>query len=112
MDLLYQQFIFCTEGILLRMGILQYPNVFDYWGRHTRIAQIADKMSRDRFWFLLRHLHFRDNNSVTQEEKSRNRLWKMTVWFDKVHRQLARYKPTQYVSVDEQMIAFKGICTY
>lgn len=91
------------------MGILQYPNVFDYWGTKTRISQIADKMSRDRFWFLLRHLHFRNNESVTEAEKANNRLWKMSAWFDKIHCRLARFKPTQYVSVDEQMIGFKGM---
>lgn len=90
------------------MGVTQNPHVFDYWNKDLRCSQIADLMSRDRFWFLLRYLHFRDNESVLEKEKNKDRLWKMRIWFNMLHQRLAQIPPLQYLAVDEQMIPFKG----
>lgn len=102
----------CIPGILLRMGVTQYPHVFDYWSTLLRMGPIADCMSRNRFWFLLRHLHFRDNNSVTTKEKEVDRLWKMRIWFNMLHERIGLIPPLQYLAVDEQMIPYKGMLTW
>ena len=36
-------------GILIYMGIVNLPAINDYWKNDTRVPQIANVMSRDRF---------------------------------------------------------------
>lgn len=90
------------------MGIIKYPNIYDYWNRELRIPQIADSMSLDRFIFILRHLHFRNNDGVSENDKRTDRCWKMRLWFDLIIENFSKTQPLQYLSVDEQMIPYKG----
>lgn len=59
-----------TIGLLLYFGIVQLDNIKDYWSAVHGIDLPSKTMSRNRFLFLIRNLHFRDNDSVSVEEKA------------------------------------------
>ena len=52
-------------GILLWMGLVEMPDIKNYWSQRTRFSQIADVMTRNRFTQLLSHLHFVDDTDET-----------------------------------------------
>ena len=51
-------------GILMYMGIGQYPSLDDYWATETRVPQVANVMSSKRFRLLRRTIHFNDSMLV------------------------------------------------
>jgi hypothetical protein len=66
-------------------------------------------MSRDRFFQLRVNLHF--TNSVSNEIKKTNKLWKVQPIIDFVkNRCLEIDRSSTYYSIDEQMVPFLGRC--
>ena len=53
-------------GFSIQMGVNGLPSLDDYWqlDKTLRYALIADRISRDRFRDISRHLHFVDNNTL------------------------------------------------
>lgn len=92
-------------GILLYMGIVSLPAIEDYWNNHTRIAQVADVMSRDRFKKIRCTLHFCDNENAVG---ATDRFFKIRPLIDSIKLSARKVAETSVQSVDEVMIAYKG----
>lgn len=98
-------------GIHGLIGIFKYPAVRMYWGTRFQLKEIADCMSRDRFFSLRVNLHCVDNLGIDETAQKANRLWKVQPVITSVRErclQLERGSGTY--SIDEQMIPFLGSC--
>lgn len=61
-------------GIVMWMGMVKQPSIFDYWRRDEMFATFPKKiMSRNRFQILLSCFHYADN----QQADGNNRLSKI-----------------------------------
>ncbi|XP_051515101.1 piggyBac transposable element-derived protein 3-like isoform X1 [Myxocyprinus asiaticus] len=94
-------------GIYLKMGLVQMSGVSMYWETALRYNQVSDVMSRNRFQELLRSLHFVNNLTVPETEKT-DKLWKLRPWLDSFREKCLQVVPEEHNSVDEMMIPFKG----
>ena len=65
-------------------------------------------MSRTRFETLLTTIHFVDNNTISDDDKKADRVWKLWPWLNELHQNLLDVTPEEYNSVDEIMVPFKG----
>ena len=65
-------------------------------------------LSRNRFWSILRNLHFVDNLNVTQETKDSDHVWKVRPWISGLRDNFLKVSPEEFHSVEKIMIAFKG----
>jgi hypothetical protein len=75
-------------------------------------SQNIAAMSCERFEFLIKCLHF-DDRSTREERKKTDKFAPIrNIWeiFIKQCREL--YKPGSYVTIDEQLLAFKGRCPF
>ncbi len=99
-------------GFCILMGLVQEPEIRDYWSRDPTFhySPIADRISRKRFEEVARYLHFVDNQSLpARGDPGYHRLQRVSPVVDAVkERCLAVYNPTSNLSVDEAMIPFKG----
>jgi len=87
------------------MGVILLPSMDDYWKTGTRINQIADIMSRDRFKMIRSYLHFQDNEAETENT---DRFHKVRPLLKHLRQQFLKLPETPVQSVDEVMIAYKG----
>ena len=88
------------------MGIVRLPKINDYLRNDLRYAQIAEKMSRNRFRLIHRTLHFFDN--TTSDETKLDRVWKLRPWIEKLNKNCSVIICEEFQSVDEIMAPFKG----
>ncbi|CAH1978832.1 unnamed protein product, partial [Acanthoscelides obtectus] len=84
-------------GIICLMSCLKYHRIRMYWAKPTRVAAIADVMTRDRFFSIRSNLKVVIDGSIS-EEKRRSSIAGVLAATQKV------------VAVDEQMIPFTGTC--
>ena len=92
-------------GLVIYMGVVPLPSIIDYWNTWTRISQVADYMSRNRFKAIRSTLHFNDNDQATG---SKDRFFKIWPLFTKVTRELLKVEETPVHSIDEVMVKYKG----
>lgn len=101
-------------GFNIMMGIVQLPEIEDYWKQDPfyHYDPIASRISRDRFKDISRYLHFVDNGAqpqLTRGQPGFDRLCKVKPVINAVQTALlAAYNPSREVVVDEAMIPFKG----
>ena len=97
-------------GMLMYMSVVHLPSTRLYWSAALRVNAVSDVMSRDRFQFILSCLHL-SNNAVQPErgEPEFDILFKVREFLDNLNRNFESHAdPEQIMSVDEQMIPFKG----
>ncbi|XP_064088383.1 piggyBac transposable element-derived protein 4-like [Macrobrachium nipponense] len=92
-------------GLIVYMGLVPLPSIVDFWAVNTRIPQVADLMSRNRFKAIRSSLHFSDND---QAAASQDRFFKVRVPFTKVTREFLKVPETPIHSIEEVMVAYKG----
>ena len=99
-------------GFAILMGINQLPSLVDYWKKdpYFRYSPIADRISRDRFLQIWKYLHFVDNTTLPDRSNPEyDRLCRVRPVIDIILEACkSNYRPHQYQSIDEAMIAFKG----
>ncbi len=109
----------CFWAILIGMGLAQKPTLKDYWRDDLLgIPAFRQIMPRDRFLKILRHL--RCMNVKAAEEPNGvgdpnsagyDRLFKVRPVLDAVLYRFGLYRqPERELSIDEQMIDFRGRC--
>ncbi|XP_069704477.1 piggyBac transposable element-derived protein 4-like [Periplaneta americana] len=100
-------------GILYLAGALKSGrlNVRELWDKNgTGIESIYLTMTYNRFQFLLRCLRF-DNIHDRQERKVIDKLAAVREVFELFVQNSQRcYIPSEYVTIDEQLVAFRGRC--
>ena len=91
-------------GIVLYMGLVQYPKISDYWSTNPfyRNSFIPTIMSRNRFQTLLKFIHFSSKESEDRLRKIRPLIDRLNENFMKV------YEPGRVLTIDESLIPFKG----
>ena len=99
-------------GFMILMGVVKLPSISDYWKRDEifNYGPISSRITRDRFFEILRYLHFSDNSTlVAPGEDGYDKLGKIRPIIRMLNESLqALYYPHKDVSIDEAMIPFKG----
>ncbi|XP_046998482.1 piggyBac transposable element-derived protein 3-like [Schistocerca americana] len=91
-------------GCGMCMSIYGLPSSRMYWKTTTRIPAVADAMSRNRWEQLKLGLHFNDNETIDQADT----LYKISPFLEPLVENFRRIPMSVKLSVDEQMIPFKG----
>jgi len=99
-------------GLSVLFGIKKLPDTDLYWSKDPALGvpYVQKVMPRDRFDKLTRYLHINDNEKAAPlRHRDHDKLLKIHPLFEAVNRKfLEEYQPSQNLSVDEAMIAFKG----
>jgi len=95
-----EQFI----GTLFFMSIYGLPRTEMYWGTETRISQVADVMSRNRWQGIKTNRHLNDNSNSDQ---TTDKLFKLRPFLDSLSNNLQKIPIDEKVCVHEQIIPFK-----
>ncbi|XP_047126408.1 piggyBac transposable element-derived protein 2-like [Hydra vulgaris] len=96
-------------GMTMYMSIFNLPRSKMYWGKASRLSQVADVMSRDRWVELKSNLHFNDNgNMLAPDDVQRDKLFKIRPLIDSLLPKFHSLEVDHKLSVDEQIIPFKG----
>lgn len=103
-------------GILYLAGVTKggRRNVFEMWDNSQGLGLEAVylTMSANRFRFLLRCLRF-DNVHTRDARKSVDKLAAFREIFEMFNNNCKTvYKPTDYLTIDEQLVAFRGNCPF
>lgn len=103
-------------GILYLIGVIKSGrrNVIDLWNNSygTGCDAVYLTMSEHRFRFLMRSLRF-DNIHDRGQRRSLDKLAPIRLLFDKfVSNSVNSFKPTDYLTIDEQLVAFRGRCPF
>ena len=96
-------------GICLIMGTNNLPPLAMYWSSDPFIGDtgIQNVVTKNRFEKLSQYLHF--SNSATELQRGEDRLYWVCSVLSKVLENIQKaYEPSQNLSIDEGMIAFKG----
>lgn len=97
----------CFIGILLFSGYVGVPRRKMYWENTTNAGMkiVYDAMARDRFTFIMNHLHSNDNNNLTKSDK----YSKVRPLLDCLNGKFLKYAPVEENhSVDEAMVPYYG----
>lgn len=89
-------------GVILWMSLIKQPSTRRYWSPKTRIPQVADVMTVNRFELLKSLLHFNDNTEST------NSLDKIMPVIEQIRKTCISIPLEENLSCDEQIIPFKG----
>ena len=92
-------------GLLMFMGVGQYPSLDDYWAQETRVPQVAAVMSSKRFRLLRRTIHFNDNMTACATQ---DKFFKIRPIFNYITDAFLKMPSTVRQSIDEVMIGYKG----
>ena len=86
------------------MGIIQLPNLKDYWARSstTNIPLFHSVFSRNQFFQIFGTLHAGDIDSTVRWNKIQLFLALLCLLFE------STYTPGQQVAIDESIILFRG----
>lgn len=108
--------MFVFLAVTIQMGHCLREHLADYWSTavHFYTPFYSSTMKQDRFWHILRFLHFTDNRSDTHNaDKNFGRLWKMRNIFEIIDRTFSKfYNPTECLAVDKVVVLFKGTVVF
>ncbi|KAG5873629.1 hypothetical protein JTB14_003059 [Gonioctena quinquepunctata] len=102
----YEMRIFFRASMLI--GIYGLPRIRMYWARNTRVPIISDNISRNRYFQLQSRLKLVEDQKISKEERNLDKFWKIRPMLDRVPKGCRNNERTRYVSIDEQMIPFRG----
>ena len=99
-------------ALVIIMGMIDYPQIEDYWFTSWPFATstFSSVMSRDRFSLILRFLHLNDNSGYKQKgEAGYDAIYKIRPFLTELLQRFEMmYTPEKELSLDEAMIRFKG----
>jgi hypothetical protein len=97
-------------GILMYMSVVNLPNLRLYWKKSMGISAVSKVMTRDRFEDIVKCLHLFNNRlQPAKDEAGYDKLYKVRKLLDLLNKNFkANAAMEEVVSVDEQMIPFKG----
>ena len=100
-------------GLLLNMCLVCKPAMKDYWNMKDKLQitpGFAAFFTRDRFFFILRFLHFNNNeNAKKRGEAGYNPLFKVQPILTSLETSFAKYyTPDQNVAIDESLVGLKN----
>jgi len=87
-------------------------SLIDYWSREELYFYplYSNVMTRDRFFHILRFLHFENNDDPpNRDNPNYDRLWKIPKIFDTLNKTFCElYNPTGHLAVDEVIVLYSG----
>lgn len=99
-------------GLHVLFGYHKLPDTSLYWLKDTTLGvpYVQRVMPRDRFDKLTQYLHLNNNaNAIPRGQPNHDKLFKVRPLLDALVRAFREeYCPTQNLSVDKAMVAFKG----
>ena len=93
-------------GILFLMSVTRMSRARMYWSQTMRFPKIADVMPLARWETVKRLLHINDND--TRPDDCTDRLYNIRPFIDAVSKKVRSVMPGEKMSIDEQVIPFKG----
>jgi hypothetical protein len=104
--------MFVFLALTIQMGHCLRDKLTDYWSRNEQLHTpfYSNMMKRDRYFHILRFLHFTDNrNAGDWADKNFDRLWKLRNLFEILNKTFSKfYNPSEYLAVDDVIVLFKG----
>lgn len=97
----------CFLGVLLLSGYINMPRRYMYWENATDCSMpiIYNAITRDRFTYIMTHLHCCDNKMLSVNDK----FTKVRPLFDKLNSNFVNYAPfEENHSIDEAMVPYYG----
>ena len=94
-------------GIQMQMSIVQMPRYEMYWANDTKIPQVCEIMTKNRYKALRQYLHVSDNSKKDLEGNKYNKLYKIEPVLEHVRENCLKIEPEQDHSIDEQIIPAK-----
>ena len=102
----------CTCIALLTSLLQESQGLMSYWSSSWPFSSdnFSSLMSRRRFELILRFLHLNDSQTQPQREQTGfDKLYKIRPLLDLLTASFRdNYTPSQFLSIDESMISFKG----
>jgi hypothetical protein len=99
-------------AIIIDMGHCKWDKLTNYWSRayNYHITFYSNCMKRDRFFHILRYLHFTDNeNGPDTTDENSDRLWKIRNLFEILNEKFSKfYNPSEHLAVDEVIVKYQG----
>lgn len=99
-------------GCLIIMGIHRLPSLKCYWSSNPllHVESVASVMPANRYRKITQNLHCNNNNFILpKNHKQHDKLHKLRPLLDCLNKNIGKiYRPSNYVVIDESMIAFKG----
>ena len=91
-------------GVVIQMGLVHLSDIKDYWSTHVtlNLESFRSVFSRDRFLQIFWMLHVGETPSVNRRSKIQPFLDLLIPLFQQ------HLNPSQELSIDEAMIAFRG----
>jgi hypothetical protein len=102
-SLMTQDDFYSLLGFLYYSSVIPLPSKSDYWSSSCRQPIVADSITRNRVDYLLSILHLNDN--MMERDKS-DKIEPLIHLFNE--RCLTVVEPEANVSIDEQMIGYRG----
>lgn len=90
-------------GVWIYMGVCSLPARSDYWAGTTKVPQVAETMTRNRFKSIFANMHFHDN-----ESESEDRLIKVRPLLNHMRHKCQVLEQEKELSIDERMQRYKG----
>lgn len=110
---------FTKEEILAFIGVLLARGVFcpgipvkEMWSIDYGIPIIAKFMSRKRFCSLMKYLRFDNKTTRLERVKSDSFCMVRDLWERLIENSIACYRPSQFLTVDEQLLPLKCRCIF
>ena len=104
--------IYAYLGFNILMGLNPKPSINDYWRKDPlyHYSPISDRISRDRYLEIHRHLHFVSNSTLApRSDPNYDRLGKARPLLNYLSERFKSvYNPSKELAVDEAMIKFQG----
>lgn len=95
-------------GLNLYMSVSSMPWLRLHWHRRYGNPIVAATMTRDRFFVIRSNMKVVDDNSVSDDVRRNDRLWKVRPLLDYILRRCLILQRPDTVCIDEQMIPFTG----
>ena len=101
-------------GLLILIGTMKSGTIKQLWQDEMGIGcdLCICALSSKRFEFLLRVLHF-DDHQTRQERKSKDKFCHIREVFKRIVNNFQKYyTPTDCLTIDEQLLSFRGRCGF
>lgn len=95
-------------GLSLYMSVMRAPWLRLHWNRRYGNSIVASTMTRDRFFLIRANIKVVDDNTVSDQARKEDKLWKIRPILDCVLKRCVALKRPDTVCIDEQMIPFTG----
>lgn len=87
------------------MSGLKFPRIEMYWRKSLKVMMFSETMTHNRFYQLRSNLHIVNNLEMKDSD---DKFFKVRPIFEFVRKRCKELEMEQDLSVDEQIIPFKG----